>query len=129
MLGNLPMRSKEHKSLMNSSTFGQSTSNEHILIIIYHFKVIIFAQKSWGCELHLHISLKYSKCLKVAWRSQKIMGHFTKFNQLHKIITFSIFGIFECSFCQMFLERSTSYHIWKSRENFEWKGKFEEETL
>ena len=94
MLGNSPMKSKDYKSLMNFSIVGQSTSKDHILIIIYHPEVILFAQQSWGCELYLHIIFKYWKCLEVAWRNQKIIGHFMKFHQLHKAITFSIFGIF-----------------------------------
>ena len=98
MLGSFPMRSKDYKSLMSSSTFGQSTSNELILILIYHFKVIIFAQKSWRCLFYLHISLEDLKCLEVTQRSQKIIGHFTNFQQINKIIYFSLFEIFEWLF-------------------------------
>ena len=100
MLGNLPMKSKDYKSLMNFSIVGQSTSKDHILIIIYHLEVILFAQQSWGCELYLHINFKDWKCLEVAWRNQKIIGHFMKFHQLHKAITCSIFGVFGWFFLQ-----------------------------
>ena len=100
MLGNWPKKSKDYKSLMNFSIFYQSTSRDHILIIIYHIKVIIFAQQSWRCELYLHLSFKYWKCLAIAWRSQKIIGHSMIFHQLHKAIILSIFGVFGWFFLQ-----------------------------
>ena len=135
MLGNLP-KSKYYKYLMNFSIFNQSTSRDHILIIIYHLEVIIFAKQYWIYELYLHLSFKDWKCLEVAWRSQKIIGHFTKFPQLHKAITFSIFGVFEWFFLpnslwkvyfKSYLKVKSKFwvedHVWikKMMSHFLWK--------
>ena len=110
------MRSKDYKSLMNSSTFGQSTSNEYILIIIYHFEVILFAQRFWICELYLHIRFEDWKCLEVTWKDQKIIGHFMIFSstsQGHNLLNFWSFWLLIFAKCSL---RDLLYFIFENQE-------------
>ena len=72
---------------------------------------------------------KVGKWMEVSLKMQTIIGHFMIFGQLQQVITCSIFGDFEWFNFKMSFKRSTSFHLFWSRENSMWKAMFRCKTL